>query len=70
MSDFLSLTFLAAQLCRIHRLAQYFHSQTACLLEIAIIFVVLFQKTLRTCIIRSYARCLPASVVATWVALI
>lgn len=64
------LTPFAAQLCRIHRLAQNLDRHRACFLERAILLVILLQKTLCACVVGTYAGRLPTAVVAAGIALV
>lgn len=61
-------TFLAAQLCRVHGLAEYLDRHAACLLQRAVLLVILLQKTLCARIVGTRAGCLPATIVSGGVA--
>lgn len=62
------LTLLAAQLCRVHRLAQDLDRHVACLIETAILLVILLQQALCACIVGTSAGRLPSTVVSGRVA--
>lgn len=64
------LTILAAQLGRVHRLAQHLDGHGARLLEGAVLLVVLLKQALGARVVGPRARCLPAAVVARGVAVV
>lgn len=64
------LTLLAAKLRGVHRLTEHLDREATCLLQIAILLVVLLEETLRGSIVCSDTGRLPAAVVAARVALV
>lgn len=64
------LTLLTAQLCGVHSLAQNFDCHSTSFLQIAVLLVILLEKTLSACIVCTNARRFPASVISTGVALV
>jgi hypothetical protein len=63
-------TLLAAELGGVHSLAQHLDRKPTGLLEVTLLFVVLFQQALRRGIVCTDTRSLPATVVATGIALV
>lgn len=64
----MGLTLLAAQLCGVHRLAQDLDRHVTCLIEGAVLLVILLQQALCACIVGTSARSLPSTVVSGRVA--
>ena len=64
------LNLLAAQLRRVHRLAQHLHRQPTRLLQVALLLVVLLEQRLGAGVVGADAGRLPAAVVAARVALV
>lgn len=63
-------TLLAAELGGVHGLAENLDGKPTGLLQVALLLVVLLQQALGRSVVGTHARCLPATVVATGVALV
>jgi hypothetical protein len=63
-------TLLAAELGRVHGLAEHLDCKPTGLLEVALLLVVLLQQALRRGVVCPDTSCLPATIVATGVALV